>query len=196
STVQRVWEQRWLLFLRALRARHRPGEAVIVLVIDQVPPGASDLTPRGTGAVCDWQRFTIHTAAEQLPLLIVWAGPADGLQPIHQAIGGAMPLTEYQIEPLMDEDQQYFIRQAVRSLPSRLQTPWSQALAAAGDVNATPGWLLLATTCAAATSERPEVHSLTSFVHADPAALVSQLVDGIRQRHPAQVSLFRQVLEA
>ncbi len=45
STVQRVWEQRWIMFLRALRARHRPGEAVIVLVIDQVPPGASSLTP-------------------------------------------------------------------------------------------------------------------------------------------------------
>ena len=50
STVQRVWEQRWIMFLRALRARHRPGEAVIVLVIDQVPPGASGLTPWRDGS--------------------------------------------------------------------------------------------------------------------------------------------------
>src|SRR5262245_49925986 len=148
STVQRVWEQRWIMFLRALRARHRPGEAVIVLVIDQVPPGASGLTPGGLGAACDWQRFTVLTAAEHLPLLIVWAGPADGLQPIHQALRGALPLTEYEIEPLMDEDQQRFIRHAVRSLPRRLQAAWSQALAAAGDASAMPGWLLLATTCA------------------------------------------------
>jgi hypothetical protein len=196
STVQRVWEQRWLLFLRALRARHRPGEAVIVLVIDQVPPGTSGLTPGGTGAACDWQRFTTHTAAEPLPLLIVWAGPADGLHPIHQAVRGAMPLTEYQIEPLVDEDQQYFIRQAVRSLPLRLQTPWSQALAAAGDVNATPGWVLLATTCAAATSERPDAQSLASLVQADAGALVRQLIEVICQRHAAQVPLFYQVLEA
>jgi hypothetical protein len=196
STVQRVWEQRWIMFLRALRARHRPGEAVIVLVIDQVPPGASGLGPGGTGAACDWQRFTTHTAAEQLPLLIVWAGPADGLQPIHQALRGAMPLTEYQIEPLVDEDQQHFIRQAVRCLPQRLQTPWSQALVAAGDVSVMPGWFLLATTCAAATSERPDVPSLASLAHADPSVLVSQLVAVIRQHHPAQASLFRQVLEA
>src|SRR4029453_8657158 len=123
---------------------------------------------------------------EQFPLFLLWAGPADGLQPIHQAVRGAMPLTEYQIEPLVDEDQQHFIRQAVRSLPRRLQTPWSQALAAAGDVSAIPGWLLLATTCAAATSERPDAPNLASLVQADPAALVSQLVDVIRQRHPAQ----------
>jgi HEAT repeats/AAA ATPase domain/PBS lyase HEAT-like repeat len=196
STVQRVWEQRWIVFLRALRARHRPGEAVIVLVIDQVPPDASGITPGGTEAACDWQRFPILTAAEQLPLLIVWAGTADSLQPIHQALRGAMPLTEYQIEPLVGEDQQHFIRQAVRSLPRGLQTPWSQALAAAGDVSVMPGRLLLATTCAATTSERPDMQSLASLVQADPAALVSQLVDVIRQRHPAQASLFHQVLEA
>jgi HEAT repeats/AAA ATPase domain/HEAT repeat len=196
STVQRVWEQRWTMCLRALRARHRPGEAVIVLVIDQVPPGASGLTPDGTGAACDWQRFTTLTVAEQLPLLIVWAGTADGLQPIHQALRGAMPLMEYQLEPLADADRQRFIRQAVRSLPRRLQTPWSQTLAAGGDVTVMPGWLLLATTCAAVTSERPDGHNLASLVQADPAALVHQLVEAIRQRHPAQASLFRQVLEA
>ena len=196
STVQQVWEQRWLMFLRALRARHRPGEAVIVLVIDQVLPGASGLTPGGTGAACDWQGFTTRTAAEQLPLLIVWAGPADGLQPIHQALRGAMPLTEYQIEPLVDEDQQHLIRQAVRNLPLRLQTPWSQALAAAGDISATPGWLLLATTCAAATSARPDGQSLASLAQADAGALVSQLIEVMCQHHPAQVPLLRQVLEA
>src|SRR5262249_59819886 len=118
------------MFLRALRARHRPGEAVVVLVLDQVPPGASGLTPGGTGATCDWQRFTTLTAAEQLPLLIVWAGTAGGLQPIHQALRGAMPLTEYQIEPLVDEDQRRFIRQAVRSLPRRFPTFPSPNLAA------------------------------------------------------------------
>ena len=68
-----------------------------------------------------------------------------------------MPLTEYQIEPLLDEDQQLFIRQAVRGLPRGLQTSWSQALTDAGDVTAIPGWFLLATTCAAATSQPPDM---------------------------------------
>jgi hypothetical protein len=196
NTVQQVWEQRWITFLRALCARHRHGEAVVVLVIDQVPPGDSGMMPGGTGAACDWKRFTTLTAAEQLPLLIVWAGTADGLQPIHQALRGIIPLTEYQLEPLGDEDRQRFIRQAIRSLPRSLQTHWSQALAAAGDVTTMPGGFLLATTCAAATSERPDAHSLASLVQADSAALVRQLVDTIHQRHPAQALLFRQVLEA
>jgi len=107
-----------------------------------------------------------------------------------------MPLTEYQLEPLVDEDQQRFIRQAVRGLPRGLQTPWSQALTAAGDVTAVPGWCLLATTCAAAASQPLEGHNLASLVQADLAALVSQLVEAIRQHHPVQAPLFRQVLEA
>src|SRR5262249_37313698 len=86
--------------------------------------------------------------------------------------------------------------QAIRGLPRRLQTPWSQALTSAGDVIAAPGQFLLATTCAAATSERLDGHDLASLVQADPAALVSQLVEVIRQRHPAPAPLFRQVLEA
>jgi hypothetical protein len=196
STVQRVWEQRWITFLRALSAHHRHGEAVIVVVIDQVPPGDSGMTPGGTGATCDWLRLTTLTVAEQLPLLIVWAGTADGLQPIHQALRGAMPLTEYQLEPLVDNDRQRFMRQAIRSLPRSLQTPWSQALAAAEDVTTMPGGFLLATTCAAITSERPDVHSLASLVQAEPIALVRQIVDMIRQHHAAQAPLFRQVLEA
>jgi hypothetical protein len=196
STVQRHWEQRWIMGLQALRARHLPGEAVIVLVIDQVPPGAAGLTPEGTGAVCDWQRFTTLTAAEQLPLLIIWAGTAAGLQPIHQALRGAMPLMEYQLEPLAGEDQQRFIRRAVRSLPRRLQAPWSQVLAAAGDVTAMPGWLLLATACAATTRERPDVSGLASLVQADVAVLVRQLVETIRQRHPMPAPLFHQILAA
>jgi hypothetical protein len=196
SAVPRVWEQHWMVFLRALRARYRPGEAVIVLVIDQVPPDTSDLMPGGTGATYDWQRFITLTTAEPLPLLIIWAGPADGLQPIHQVLQGAMAVTAYQLEPLGDEDQQRFLHQAVRSLPRKLQTSWSQALTAAGDVTAMPGRLLLATTCAATMSAQPAESSLTSLVQADPEALVRHLVDMIGQRYPAQSPLCRQVLEA
>ena len=196
GTTQRVWEQRWRMFLRALRARHRPGQAVIVLVIDHMPPGTPAVLPAGTGGRSDWQTFATLTAAEQLPLLIMWAGTAAGLQSLHQTLRGTMPLTEYRLEPLLDEDQQLFIRQAVRGLPRGLQMPWSQALMDAGDVTAIPGWCLLATTCAAATSQPPDAQSLASLAQADLATLVSQLVEAIRQRHPVQAPLFRQVLEA
>jgi hypothetical protein len=196
GTLQRLWEQRWRLFLRALRARHRPGEAVIVLVIDHMQPGTSAAMPAGTGVRNDWQTFTALTAAEQLPLLLIWTGTVAGLQPLHQTLRGTMPLTEYQIEPLPDEDRQLFIRQAVRGLPRGLQTSWSQALTDAGDVTAVPGWCLLATTCAAAASQPADIPRLTSLAQADLATLVSQLVETIRQRHPVQAPLFRQVLEA
>jgi hypothetical protein len=126
----------------------------------------------------------------------MWAGTATGLQPLHQALQGTMPLTEYQIEPLLDADRQLFIRQAVRGLPRGVQMSWSQALIDAGDAPAVPGWCLLATTCAAAMSQAPDLQRLASLARADLATLVSQLVETIRQRHPVQAPLFRQVLEA
>jgi hypothetical protein len=170
--------------------------AAALLVIDHMPPGTPAVLPAGTGGRSDWQTFATLTAAEQLPLLIMWAGTAAGLQSLHQTLRGTMPLTEYRLEPLLDEDQQLFIRQAVRGLPRGLQMPWSQALMDAGDVTAIPGWCLLATTCAAATSPPPDAQSLASLAQADLATLVSQLVEAIRQRHPVQAPLFRQVLEA
>ena len=196
GSMQRVWEQRWRMCLRALRARHRPGEAVIVLVIDQMQPTTPAMLPAGIGVSSAWQTFATLTAAEQLPLLIMWAGTAAGLQPLRQALRDTVPLTAYQLEALLDEDQQLFIRQAVRGLPRSLQMSWSQALMDAGDVTAIPGRYLLATTCAAATSQPPDAQRLASLAQADLATLVSQLVEAIRQRHPVQAPLFRQVLEA
>ena len=71
-----------------------------------------------------------------------------------------MPLTEYQIRAARGPktSSASYVQRSV-GLPRKLQTAWSQALAAAGDVSSIPGWFLLATTCAAATAARPDVHS-------------------------------------
>src|SRR6266700_1438004 len=49
-----------------------------LLAIDQLPPGAP----------FDWQAFATVTAAMQLPLLVIWAGTADSVEPVHQALQG------------------------------------------------------------------------------------------------------------
>lgn len=111
---------------------------------------------------------------------------------------GLMAVTECQLEPLSSAEHQHLQQQALRRLPRPVQTSWSQALATADTAAVSPGWLLLATTCAAALAETsgPGVESFATLAQADMTALVSQLVDRIRQRYPAQAPLFRQLLEA
>lgn len=188
DTPQRLWAQRWAALLRALQARYRPGEAVMVLALDQLPAGVP----------FDWYAFTAATAAAQLPLLVIWAGTADSLVPVHQALQGKMPVLEYRLEQLASAEHQQLVSHALRRLPRGVQTVWSQALTTADTATLSPGWLLLATTCAAAMAETssPDVESLSALTRADMASLVSQLVDRIRQRYPAQAPLFGQLLEA
>ena len=57
GTPQRLWAQRWLLSLRALQARYRPGEAAMVVVLDQLPANRPGLAAGGSGALLDWQQF-------------------------------------------------------------------------------------------------------------------------------------------
>ena len=188
STPQRLWAQRWAVSLRTLHARYRPGEAVMVLAIDQLPPGAP----------FDWHAFATVTAATQLPLLVIWAGTADSLEPVHQALQGRIPVTQCQLEQLSSAEHQHLLRQALRHRSRAVQTSWQRALATADTATWSPGWLLLATTCAAAMAETsgPGVDSFAALAQADTTTLVSQLVDSIRQRYPAQAPLFRQLLEA
>ena len=198
STPQRLWAQRWVTCLRALQARYRPGEAVMVLVLDQLPSSRPGLAPVGSGAPLDWHAFATVAAAAQLPLLVIWAGTADSLEPVHQALQGRIALTECRLEPLSSAEHQGLLQQALRRLPRAVQTSWSQALATVDTTTLSPGWLLLATTCAAALAETSgaDVESLLTLTRADMTTLVSQLVDRMRQRYPAQAPLCRQLLEA
>ena len=198
GTPRRLWVQRWTALLRALHARYRPGEAVMVLVIDQLPPSRPGLGPGGTGAPLDWHTFATVTAAAQLPLLVIWAGTADSLEPVHRALQGNIPLTQCRLEQLSSAQHQRLLRQALRRLPRPVQTSWQRALATADTATMSPGWLLLATTCAAALAETsgPSGGNFLALVQADTTTLVHQLVDSIRQRYPAQAPLLRQLLEA
>ena len=197
NTPQHLWAQRWTTLLRALHARYRPGEAVIVLAIDQLLPHPPGLTPGGDGAALDWQTFATVTAAAQLPCLVIWAGTAQALEPVHQALQGTMTVTECRLEPLSETEYQRLLQRALRRLPRAVQTAWPRALAAADMTTVSPGWLCLATTCAAAMAETsgPGVESFVTLVQADVTTLVGQLVDGIRQRYPDHAPLFSQVLE-
>src|SRR5262249_47905348 len=194
---QELWAQRWAALLRALHARYRPGEAVMVLAIDQLPPHPPGLAPGGEGAALDWHAFATVTAAAQLPCLVIWAGTAEALEPVHQALQGRMTVTECRLEPLSETEHQRLLQRALRRLPRAVQTAWPRALATVDTATVSPGWLCLATTCATAMAEtsEPDVESFVTLAQADMTTLVGQLVDRIRQRYPDHAPLFCQVLE-
>lgn len=198
DAAQPMWTQRWGMFLRALHARHQPGKAVAVLVLDQLPSGRSGPAAAGSAATLDWPAFATVMAAAQVPFLVMWAGTPDALEPVHQVLQGKVPLTECQLASWTSAEHQHFLRQALRGLPRALQAPWQETLATIEAAACSPGWLLLATTCAAAMAETAgaDTQGLAGLAQADTTTLVSHLVEGIRQRYPAQAPLFHQLLEA
>jgi len=84
----------------------------MVLVIDQLPPSPPGLAPGGAGALLDWHAFATVTAAAQLPLLVIWAGTADGLEPVNQALQGKIPLTGFRLEQLSSAEHQRLLLKA------------------------------------------------------------------------------------
>lgn len=197
STGQHMWTQRWAMFLRLLQARHCAGEATVVLVLDQVPVGHPGMAVAGAGATLDWQAFVTAMAAAHLPLLVIWAGTAEALAPIQQALHAHEPWAECRLAPWTAAEHQRFVRHALRSLPRALQASWQQAMATVDPATCSPGQLLLATTCAAAMTETAgtDAQSLAALVQADTTTLVRRLVEEIRQRFPDQAPLLRQLLE-
>ncbi len=196
-TAQQVWEQRWRMALRTLRARVADG-AVLVLLIDHLTSGRRGEAPIDANVAAAWQTFVTITAAERLPCVILWAGTAAELQPVHQALHDeryAATSQAYALGALDAEEKQQLTRRAVRALPRALQPVWSAALASGAAATATPAWLILATTCAAVMGERADTASVSALAQLDMTALVRHLTDDIRQRHPAQAPLFGQLLE-
>jgi hypothetical protein len=195
---QRSWPQRWTTLLRAIQTRHLPPGAVLVLLIDQLPAehaGSPDTMQVWTQ---HWQEFVQAMAGEVPPLLVVWTGTAEGLQPVRQALPGTVPRTEHRLEELGDEDLQRLMPRLQRALPRLAREPWQRLVATDGIRIRHPASLLLAVNCIAAMAEQQQragVEAPPSLAEADAIACVTHLVQAIIQRYPAEEGLFRQLLE-
>jgi hypothetical protein len=193
---QTPWAQRWGALLQAMQARHLPSEAVLVLFIDQLEESLLVNAVTAQDWVRHWRAFAEATRESTLPLLVVWAGTSDGLQPVYQALPDAV-LTVYTLAALTDADYQRLAPRLRRAMPRPAQKYWQRLMTEHPMPYRYPGLLLLAAVWMAAMAETRALgeRTLPSLVQADGSVLVHDLVRVIVQRHPDTEELFRRLLE-
>jgi ABC-type cobalamin/Fe3+-siderophores transport system ATPase subunit len=194
---QPAWAQRWSTLLQAIQRRGLASGAVLVVLCDQFDTSLLHNDEARQRWLHFWPTFVTAIEASGLPLLLLWAGTADGADLVRQALAGSIPLTTYTLEALTVDEQQQLLQRLQRALPRDYRESWQRAVTAAGEALRSPGRLLLATTCVAAlgdaevrTEETPE-----TLVQADTSRLVHHLVQASGRRHPTQAALFHELLE-
>lgn len=188
-------QEGWADLMERMRDRIETGKAVLVVVIDQVddvrdlPADAAQAEP--IQAV--WAALAEALRQTRMPALVVWAGAAEGVEPVRQALSGEMELTTCTLEPLAGEDGERLRQQLARCLPSAIRAPWRTALDGARDTRS-PAWLFLAAAAAAAGEVEPQ--ALRDLVHDDTDALVGLIVRRIARDQPDAAALWDGLLEA
>ena len=188
-------QRRWADVIASLWDRLEAGKAVLVVVIDQVD-GARDLpvdAAQVEPADATWAAFADTLVQARMPALVVWAGPAEAVEPVRQALPRQTALTTCVLEPLAGAEWEHLRQQLTRCLPRPARAPWQEALDAARDTRS-PAWLFLAT--AAAVAENGAAQALRDLVRDDADALVGRLVRRIARDHPDATALWDELLEA
>ena len=180
-------QRRWGDLIGAMGSRVEAGKAVLVVVVDQVEEEQAESFRAAWAALAD------ALAQAGMPALVVWAGPAEAVELIRQALSEGTAPTTCTLEPLADEERERLIQQLARCLPSALQTPWREALGEAPDTQA-PAWLFLA--AAAAVAEDAAAHTMRDLVRDDTGALVGRIVRRITRDHSDAAPLWHELLEA
>ena len=188
-------QEGWADLMKRMRDRIETGKAVLVVVIDQVD-GMRDLPADEVQAEpiqAVWAALAEALRQARMPALVVWAGPAEGVEPVRQALSGEMALTTCTLEPLAGEEGERLRQQLARCLPSAIRVPWRKALDEARDPRP-PTWLFLAAAAAAAEDGAPQ--ALRDLLQDDADALVSRIVRRIARDHPDAAALWDELLEA
>ena len=188
-------QQGWADLMGRMRDRIETGKAVLVVVIDQMD-GMRDLPADAVQAEppqAAWTPFAEAMNRARMPALVVWAGPAEAVEPVRQALSREAAQATCTLEPLAGEDGERLRQQLARCLPSAIRAPWRKALDAARDTRS-PAWLLLA--AAAAAAEEVEPQALRDLVHDDTDALVGRIVRRIARDHADAAALWDELLEA
>ena len=181
-------QRRWGDLIGALRGRVEASKAVLVVVVDQVEAAQAGSFRAAWAALAD------ALAQAGMPALVVWAGPAEAVELVRQALPEGTAPTACTLEPLSDEERQRLHQQLARCLPSAVRTPWREELREAPGTHA-PAWLFLAAAAAAAEEEDAAAQTLRDLVREDTGALVGRIVRRTARDHPDAAPLWRELLE-
>ena len=188
-------QQRLVDLMGSMRDRIDPGNAVMVIVIDQVDgtEGVSvDAAPTESLQLA-WGTLAEALIAARMPSLVVWAGPTEGVETVRRSLPAGTPLTTCLVEPLSGNEWQRLRGQVGRCLPTAMRRSWQETLDAGSD-GRSPAWLFLAATAAVAAGgslQAPE-----EILRDDIEALVRRIVRRIAQDHPDAAPLWDELLDA
>ena len=188
-------QQRFVDLMGTIRDRLEPSDAVLVVAIDQV---------RGTGHLPDdaaptefsqpdWGAFAGALMGSRMPSLVVWAGPAEGVEAVRRSMPPEATPTNCVLEPLADSEWGRLCQQVARCLPATLRTPWQEALDGAPDGRSVSRLFLAA---AAAVAEDSGPQTPRELVSEEAEALVSRIVRRIARDHTDGASLWDEILDA
>ena len=188
-------QRSWTDLIVSMRDRMEAVKAVLVVVIDQVD-GGWDL-PAGIVQAepvhAAWASFVEALNRARMPVLVVWAGPAEAVEPIRQALSEGTTLTTCTLEPLAGEERKRLHQQLARCLSSAVRTPWREALSEVRDAHAL-AWPFLA--AAAAVAEDAAAQTVRDLVRDDTDALVGRIMRRIARDHSDAAPLWHELLEA
>ena len=180
-------QRRWADLIGSMRGRIEAGKAVLVVVVDQVEAVQAESFRAAWTALAD----ALNQAG--MPALVVWAGPAEAVELIRQALLEGTALTTCTLEPLAGEERERLHQQLARCLSSAVRTPWREALSEVRDTHA-PAWPFLA--AAAAVAEDAAAQTVRDLVRDDTDALVGRIVRRIARDHSDAAPLWHELLEA
>ena len=78
---QPSWLEHWVALLHALKGRVESQGTALVLTIDHMQDFQTDRTGQERW-VAHWHSFVTATRESASPVLVVWAGTPEGLQPV------------------------------------------------------------------------------------------------------------------
>lgn len=190
--------QRWAALLETVQSRRLPENTALVLVIDQLLDGLTSHPDAMQRWTHHWRKFVEISREYGLPLLIVWGGTSDSLQPVQQGVSDVVDLTLHPLEALQEKDCQELIQRLQRALPRPAQRPWQQWVTAPAERFRQPGFLLLATTWLASVAETQKGADAIVLPgeQANETALINDLVEAIAQRHAEARAFFQQLMGA
>ena len=181
--------QHFVDLMRSLRDRIEPGSAVMVVLIDQVEE-PEDVPAE---SVQPWRALAEALVSARMPSLVVWAGPAEGLELVRQSLPPEAAPTTCLLEPLADKEWEHLRQQVARCLPATVRAPWQEAMQ--GRINErSASWLFLAATAAVAVNGGHQAPQ--ELVRNDVEALVSRIVRRIARDHVDAASLWDELLDA
>ena len=188
-------QQRFVDLMGAMRDRIEPGNAVMVVVIDQVDGTENapvDAAPTES-VQPDWGAFAKALTGARMPSLVVWAGPAEGVAPVRKSLPAEATPTTCVLESLAGDEWERLCQQVARCLPAAVRTPWQEAL----DVESSgrsASWLFLA--ASAAVAQDRGAQTPRELVTDNIEALVSRIVRRIARDHADAASLWDELLDA